>query len=108
MSITGPGSITALNIAAVNAMSTQVDQLSTELATGHKAQTYSGLDSQAGVLLALNTQLSAINGYSDTANMVGTTLSLAQSILTQIGGAGSTITQALSQPGAFKLSLIHI
>ncbi len=82
MSITGPGSITAANMQAVTNMNNQLNKLSTELGTGQAAQTYSGLGSQAGLALALSAQLSAINGYSSTATTVGTTLSIAQSVLT--------------------------
>ena len=89
MSITGPGSVTALNIQAVTNMNNQLNTLSTELSTNQAAQTYAGLGSQAGVALALNAQLSAINGYSSTATTVGTTLTVAQSVLTQIGSSGS-------------------
>ena len=49
MSITGPGSVTAMNIAAVTNMNNQLNQLSEELSTGDASQTYSGLGSQAGV-----------------------------------------------------------
>ena len=103
MSITGPGSITAANISAVTNMNNQLDQLSTELGTGQAAQTYSGLDSQAGLVLGLNAQLSAINGYSDTATTVGTTLSVAQSALTQIGSTATAVEQSLNQAAAFSL-----
>ena len=81
MSITGPGSVTAANIMAQTNMMNQLNTLSTELGTGQAAQTYSGLGSQAGLALALGAQLSAINGYSSTATTVGTTLSVAQSVL---------------------------
>jgi hypothetical protein len=104
MSITGPGSIAALNIQAVNNMNNQLNTLSTELGTNQAAQTYSGLGSQAGVALALNAQLSAINGYSNTATTVGTTLSVAQSTLTQLGSSGSSVQQAINQQGAFSLN----
>jgi hypothetical protein len=104
MSITGPGSIAALNIQAVNNMNNQLNTLSTELGTNQAAQTYSGLGSQAGVVLALNAQLSAINGYSATATTVGTTLSVAQSTLTQLGSSGSSVQQAINGQGAFSLN----
>ena len=78
MSITGPGSITALNLTAQNNMFNQLTTLSQQLGTGEAAQTYSGLGSNAGVALELGAQLSAINGYSDTATNVSTTLSIAQ------------------------------
>ena len=85
MSITGPGSITATNLLAQNNMINQLNTLSQELGTGQAATTYSGLGSQAGSGVQLSAQLAAINGYSSTATTVGTTLTLAQSVLTQIG-----------------------
>ena len=103
MSITGPGSITAANVAAVTNMNNQLDQLSEELGTGQAAQTYSGLGSQAGVALSLSAQLAAIDGYSNTATTVGTTLSIAQSALTGISSSAAAMQQSLEQPGAFTL-----
>jgi flagellar hook-associated protein 3 FlgL len=103
MSITGPGSITALNLTAQNNLFNQLTTLSQELGTGEAAQTYSGLDSQAGLAVELGAQLSAINGYSSTATTVGTTLSIAQSALGQLADVGSTVAQSLSSQGAFSL-----
>lgn len=103
MSITGPGSITALNLAAQTGMFNQLNTLSQELGTGQAAQTYSGLGSQAGLVLELNAQVSQIDGYTATANSVGTSLSVAQSVLTQIGNAGEAVTQAISQQGQFAV-----
>jgi flagellar hook-associated protein 3 FlgL len=103
MSITGPGSITAANVTAQTNMMNQLSTLSQELSTGQVAQTYSGLGSQAGVALALDAQLSAVNGYSNTATTVGTTLSIAQSVLTQLGSAGTAVQEAVSQQDAFSL-----
>jgi flagellar hook-associated protein 3 FlgL len=104
MSITGAGSITAANIAAVNNMNNQLNTLGQELASGEASQTYSGLGSQAGVALALGAQLSAITGYGNAATTAGTTLSIAQSILTQLGDSGTAVQQAASQQGAFSLN----
>ena len=103
MSITGPGSITALNLAAQTRMFNQLNTLAQELGTGQAAQTYSGLGSQAGLVMALNAQVSQIDGFSATANSVGTNLSIAQSALTQIDNAGHAVTQAVSQQGQFAL-----
>ena len=97
MSITGPGSITAANVMAQTNMMNQLNTLGQELSSGEVAQTYSGLGSQAGVAVALGAQLSALNGYSNAASTVGTTLSVAQSVLTQLGAAGSAVQQAVSQ-----------
>ena len=104
MSITGPGSITAANIAAVTNMNNQLSTLSTELGSGDAAQTYSGLGSQAGVALSLSSQLSAISGYSNAATAAGTTIGIAQSLLTQLGDSGSAVEQAVTEQGAFALN----
>jgi flagellar hook-associated protein 3 FlgL len=103
MSITGPGSVTALSLTAQNNMFNQLTTLSQELGTGEAAQTYSGLDSQAGLLLELNAQLSAINGYSSTATTVGTTLSVAQSALGELSDVSSSVAQSISDQGTFSL-----
>ncbi len=103
MSITGPGSVTAANVLAQTNMMNELDKLGQELGTGQAATTYSGLGSQAGLALSLNAQLSASNGYDATATNVGTTLSIAQSVLTQIGSAGTSVQQAVSGQGAFSL-----
>ena len=54
MSITGPGSITAANIASQTNMMNQLNTLAQQLGSGQAAQTYSDLQSQAGVALSLN------------------------------------------------------
>jgi flagellar hook-associated protein 3 FlgL len=103
MSVTGPGSITAANLLAQNNMSNQLNTLSEQLGTGQAATTYSGLGSQAGLALQLSAQLAAITGYSDTANTVGTTLNIAQSVLSQLASVGSTVEQSASQQATFSL-----
>jgi hypothetical protein len=103
MSITGPGSITAVNLLAQNNMSNQLNTLSEELGTGEAATTYSGLGSQAGLALQLGAQLADINGYSSTSSTIGTTLTIAQSTLSEIGTVGSDVQQTISQQGGFSL-----
>jgi len=103
MSITGPGSITAANLMAQTNMFNQLNTLSQQLGTGEAAQTYSGLGSQAGLALELGAQLSAINGYSGTTTPVGTTLSIAQSVLGQLANVGSIVSQSITQQGNFTL-----
>jgi flagellar hook-associated protein 3 FlgL len=103
MSITGPGSITAANLTAQTNMFNQLNTLSEQLGTGQAAQTYSGLGPQAGLAVELGAQLSAVNAYNTTASDVGTTLSVAQSVLTQIANAGNLVDQSVQQQGAFSL-----
>jgi flagellar hook-associated protein 3 FlgL len=103
MSITGPGSITAASVLAQNNMMNQLNTLGAQLASGQAATTYSGLGSQAGLALSLAGQLSDSNAYSSTASTVGTTLTLAQSVLQQVGNVGSAVQQSVSEQGAFSL-----
>jgi flagellar hook-associated protein 3 FlgL len=104
MSITGPGSITALNVAAINKMNDQLTQLSQALGSGQASQTYAGLGSQAGVALSLNSQLAATKAYSNTATTVGTTLTVAQSVLTALGTAETSTQQSINAQGSFTLN----
>jgi flagellar hook-associated protein 3 FlgL len=104
MSITGPGSITAANVTAQTSMMNQLDTLATELGTGQAAQTYSGLQSQAGLVLSLNAQLSAINGYTATTSTVNTTLNIAQSALTELGDTANTVQQEVIDKPGFSLN----
>jgi flagellar hook-associated protein 3 FlgL len=104
MSITGPGSVTAANIAAVTNINNQLNTLSEQLGSGQKAQTYSGLGAQAGLALALSAQLSAVNGYGNTATTVGTTLSVAQSVLTGLDATGTAVQQSVNQQSSFTLN----
>lgn len=103
MSITGPGSITASILTAQNNMFTQLSTLSEELGTGEAAQTYSGLDAQAGLALELSAQLSALSGYSNTTTSLGTTLSVAQSALSQLSDVSSSVAQSITAQGTYSL-----
>jgi flagellar hook-associated protein 3 FlgL len=104
MSITGPGSINAANLAAQTNIFNQLNKLSLQLGTGEVSQTYAGLGPQAGVALSLSSQLAALSGYSTTATTVGTTLTLAQSVLTQLGDASTAVQQSVNKQNAFTLS----
>jgi len=104
MSITGPGSITAANIAAQNNMMNQLNTLGEELGTGQVAQNYSQLGPQSGLAVALGEQLSDLSGYSNTASTVGTTLTIEQSVLGQLSSASSATAQTIEQQGGFALT----
>jgi flagellar hook-associated protein 3 FlgL len=104
MSVTGPGSVTAATIMAQTNMMNELNTLAEQLGTGKAAQTYSGLQSQAGLSVALNAQLSAINGYSSTTTTVGTTLNVAQTALSQISSASGTVQSLIADPPGFSLN----
>jgi flagellar hook-associated protein 3 FlgL len=103
MSITGPGSITAANVAAQTNMMNQLNTLGEELSSGEAAQTYSQLGSQSGLAVALGAQLSDIAGYTSTTSTIGTTLDIEQSVLGQLGDAGTTVAQSVEQQAGFSL-----
>ncbi len=103
MSITGPGSATAAHVLAITNMETKLDQLSRQLGTGQKAAVYSDLGAQAGISVGLDAQLAALNGYDNTNTTVNTTLSIAQSTLSQIATVGSDVKHAVSRQGGFTL-----
>src|SRR5262249_32974821 len=62
-----------------------------QLSTGQKVSTYSGISSQAQLLVGLNAQLDAINSFQDSNSMVQTRLSIAQAALTQFDSVASTV-----------------
>ena len=99
MSITGPGSITAANVMAQTNMMNQLNTLSQELGTGQAAQTYSGSRSQAGAGAGAQRAALRLNGYSNTATTVGTTLSIAQSALTAARQRRQRVQQAHQSAG---------
>ncbi len=104
MSITGPGSVTAATIMAQTNMMNELNTLAEQLGTGKAAQTYSGLQSQAGLSVALNAQLAAIDGYSATTTTVSTTLNVAQTVLSQIANASGTVQSLIADPPGFSLN----
>jgi len=77
----------------------QLTDLSRQLGTGQKADTYSGLGPQSGVAMALSGQLSAIGSFDDTITAVGPNINLQQSVLQQIGSiASATRASIVGQP----------
>ena len=55
------------------------------------------------MVLSLNSQLAAINGYSNTTSTVNTTLDIAQSSLTELGTLSTTIQQEVTNQPSFNL-----
>jgi flagellin-like hook-associated protein FlgL len=77
----------------------QLADLQRQLGTGQKADTYSGLGSQAGIAMTLSGQLAALGSYDNTISLVQTNVSLQQSVLQQIGGlVSSAKAEVVGQP----------
>jgi flagellar hook-associated protein 3 FlgL len=103
MAITGIGSSISASQLSLQNMQNQLDVLSRQLGTGQKAAVYSDLGSQAGLTVGLDSQLAAINGFSNTNTTITTTLGIEEGTLSQIGDIGSTVQAAATQPAAFTL-----
>ena len=99
MSISAIGSSTSVMIQQLINMRSQLDDLQQQLSTGKKADSYAGLGLGSGVTVSLNAQLSAIGGYSDTINSVGTRMSLMQTSLGRMSDIGSAVKQAMLESG---------
>jgi len=85
--IVGPGGV-AFN-QAVQSLNNQLTTLSTQLATGEKSSTYSGIGSGEGFAIAARSQLSSISAFTDTITNVNTIIDGANTALqslSQIGG----------------------
>lgn len=98
MSISGVSSNITTLMQSVAGIDNQLDDLNRQLGSGEKSATYAGLGSQSGIAVSLNSQLAAINSFNDTITNVGTTVSLQQLVLQQIGSLGSTVQSSTSQP----------
>ena len=97
MTVSGVTSNIAPLLQAALDINKQLDDLQRQLGSGQKSDTYAGLGSQSGIAVALSAQLAAINGFNDTMANVGTTISLQQAVLQQIGSIGSTVQSATVQ-----------
>jgi flagellar hook-associated protein 3 FlgL len=85
--IVGPGGV-AFNQAIQN-LNNQLTTLSTQLATGQKSSTYSGIGPGEGFAIAARSQLSSISAFTDTITNVNTIIDGANTALqslSQIGG----------------------
>jgi flagellin-like hook-associated protein FlgL len=91
MTVSGVGTTATFVAQSLTSLRAQLDDLQRQLATGQKVTTYSGISSQAQLLVGLNAQLGAINSFQDSNNTVQTRLSIAQTTLTQFDSISSTV-----------------
>src|SRR5450631_216976 len=97
MTVSGVSSNIAPLIQSALDINKQLADLQRQLGSGQKADTYAGLGSQSGIAVALNAQLSAIKSFNDTMTNAGTSISIQQAVLQQIGSIGSTVQGATLQ-----------
>lgn len=102
-SISGVGSNILPSVQSALNIDNQLTQLQGELTSGVKADTFSGLGSQAGVTVGLNAQLSALSAYATTNTIVGTRLALAQTSLGQLSSIANSVQAAAFNPTSFTI-----
>jgi len=91
---------------AVQNLNTQLTNLSTQLATGEKSTTYSGMGSNEGFAIAARSQLSNISAFTNTITNVNTNIDAANTalqsfsnIITTVQGDAATTPQNLNNTG---------
>ncbi|MBR0754554.1 flagellar protein [Bradyrhizobium jicamae] len=106
MSIDGVSGRTSYIGTSIINMRSQLNDLTTQLATGKVSTTYAGQGADRGFALSLRAQVSSIGAYSDTATNVNTRLSVANLALqglsdigTQVKNASTTTTLVLNNNG---------
>jgi len=106
MSISGVSARTSYIGSAIMNLRSQLDDLTTQLATGKVSTTYAGQGLDRGFALSLRGQISSINAFSDTATNVNTRLGVMNLALqglsdigTQVKNASTTATQTLNNNG---------
>jgi flagellin-like hook-associated protein FlgL len=99
MTVSGVSSNIASLVQSALDINKQLADLSRQLGTGQKADTYSGLGPQSGIAMALSAQLAAIGSFDGTIAAVGPNISLQQSVLQQIASiASATRATIVGQP----------
>lgn len=106
MTISGVSGRTSYIGTTITNLRDQLNELTTQLATGKVSTSYAGQGLDRGFGLSLRAQISAINAFADTATNLNTRLGVANlalqglsSINTQVKNAATTATLTLNQSG---------
>jgi flagellin-like hook-associated protein FlgL len=100
MSVSAIGAQSAQAIQQIVDMRSQFDDLQRQLSTGQKSADYAGLGVNRGMTVSLNSQLSAISGFDDTIQNVGTRISLMNTALSGMTDLASAVKTAMVQAPA--------
>ena len=99
MAINGIGFSGSLFGLAVQNLNNQLTDLSTQLATGKKSSTYSGMGVDEGFSIAARSQLASISAFADTMTNVTTTINVANTALQSLSNiSGQVQSSAASSP----------
>jgi len=106
MSIDGVSGKTSYIGTSIIDIRNQLNDLTTQLATGRISTTYAGQGTDRGFALNLRAQVSSFDAFADTANNVNTRLNVANLVLqglsdigTQVKNAATTATLVLNNNG---------
>ena len=94
MSIDGVSGKTSYIGATIINMRSQLNDLTTQLATGKISTTYAGQGTDRGFALNLRAQVSSFDAFADTANNVNTRLNVANLALQGLADAGTQVKNA--------------
>src|SRR5580692_12295778 len=101
MSINGIGYATSPLGQAITSLNNQMTNLSTQLATGEKSTTYSGMGVNEGFAIAARAQLSNITAFGTTMTNVNTIISAANTALQTLSDIGGQVqSDATTTPQA--------
>ncbi|HET7888386.1 MAG TPA: flagellar protein [Bradyrhizobium sp.] len=99
MSINSIGFNNSLFGQAVQNLNSQLTDLSTQLATGEKSTTYSGMGLNEGFAIAARAQLSNISAFTTTISNVNTSIQAANTALQSLSDISTTVrSNAVSTP----------
>ena len=96
MSIDGVSGKTSYIGTSIINLRSQLDDLTTQLATGKVSTTYAGQGTDRGFALSLRAQISSIDAFADTANNVNTRLNVANLALQGLSDIGTSVKKASS------------
>ena len=94
MSIDGVSGKTSYIGTTIINMRSQLNDLTTQLATGKISTTYAGQGTDRGFALNLRAQVSSFDAFADTANNVNTRLNVANLALQGLADAGTQVKKA--------------
>jgi flagellar hook-associated protein 3 FlgL len=97
MGINSIGSVPSAMVQSLVDMRSQFDDLQRQLSTGQKSANYAGLGLDRGLTVSLNAQLSAINGFDNTIDIVMNRVSLMNTALGRMSDIGSAIKATMVQ-----------
>ncbi len=94
MSINGIGYASSPLGQAIRSLNNQLADLSTQLASGQKSTTYSGMGPNEGFAIAARAQLASISAFTDTITNVNTIINATNNALQSLSNIGDQVQNA--------------